>query len=148
MALLTRLMLLSRTESLLLRASAKKITVWQRYCIAPISLQSTNIAQSWSAPDPYYQAREPEASLGGFVASSVMVLWSVFIPLAALALLGLRRSVPWLVAFIAEVVVLAFQEPAEYIPSARWYQQFVGRANAGLWHNRRSQEMVRHFTSL
>ncbi len=29
---------------------------------------------------------------------------------------------------VREVVVLAFQEPAEYIPSARWYQQFAGRA--------------------
>jgi len=40
-----------------------------------------------------------QASLGGFVASSGIVLWAIFIPLAALALLGTRRSLPWLVAF-------------------------------------------------
>ncbi|QNN53451.1 adenylate/guanylate cyclase domain-containing protein [Nocardioides mesophilus] len=47
-----------------------------------------------------------QVSLGGFVASSAMVLWSIFTPLAALALLGLRRSVVWLVVFFAELVVL------------------------------------------
>ena len=31
-----------------------------------------------------------QASLGGFVASSAMILWAIFTPLAALALLGLR----------------------------------------------------------
>jgi guanylate cyclase len=40
-----------------------------------------------------------QASLGGFVASSAMILWAMFTPLAALALQGLRRSVVWLVAF-------------------------------------------------
>ena len=34
-----------------------------------------------------------QASLGGFVASSAMILWAIFTPLAALALQGLRRSV-------------------------------------------------------
>ncbi len=48
-----------------------------------------------------------QASLGGFVASSAMILWAIFTPLAALALRGLRRSVVWLVAFFAELVVLA-----------------------------------------
>ncbi len=33
-----------------------------------------------------------QASLGGFVASSAMILWAIFTPLAALALQGLRRS--------------------------------------------------------
>lgn len=60
-----------------------------------------------------------QASLGGYVASSAMVLWAIFTPLAALALLGLRRSIPWMVAYAAEVVVLAAfdarlaQSPAE-----------------------------------
>jgi guanylate cyclase len=60
-----------------------------------------------------------QASLGGFVASSGMVLWAMFTPLAALALLGLRRSVPWLVLYFAEVLVLGLvdhrlaQSPAE-----------------------------------
>ena len=40
-----------------------------------------------------------QASLGGFVASSGMILWAIFTPLVALALLGVRRSVGWLVAF-------------------------------------------------
>jgi adenylate cyclase len=33
-----------------------------------------------------------QVSLGGFVASSAMILWAIFTPLAALALQGLRRS--------------------------------------------------------
>ena len=47
-----------------------------------------------------------QVSLGGFVASSAMILWAVFTPLAALALLGIRRSVPWLVAFLVELFAL------------------------------------------
>ncbi|HET7522945.1 MAG TPA: adenylate/guanylate cyclase domain-containing protein [Acidimicrobiales bacterium] len=52
-----------------------------------------------------------QASLGGFVASSGMILWAIFTPLVALALLGVRRSVGWLVAFCVEVVVLAALDP-------------------------------------
>lgn len=52
-----------------------------------------------------------QASLGGFVASSGMVLWAIFVPLAALALLGVRRSVGWLVAFFAAVLTLALLDP-------------------------------------
>lgn len=52
-----------------------------------------------------------QASLGGFVASSAMIMWSVFTPLAALALLGLRRSVGWLLVFFVELVVLAILDP-------------------------------------
>jgi adenylate cyclase len=33
-----------------------------------------------------------QASLGGFVASSAVVLWAIFIPLAARALVGRRAS--------------------------------------------------------
>jgi adenylate cyclase len=52
-----------------------------------------------------------QASLGGFVASSGMILWAVFVPLAALTLAGVRGSIPWLLAFVAEVVVLALLDP-------------------------------------
>jgi guanylate cyclase len=52
-----------------------------------------------------------QASLGGFAASSGMILWALFTPLAALALLGLRRSVAWLLAAFAEVAVLALLDP-------------------------------------
>jgi adenylate cyclase len=52
-----------------------------------------------------------QASLGGFVASSAMILWAIFTPLAGLALQGLRRSVVWLVAFFAALVVLALLDP-------------------------------------
>ncbi|TCC30688.1 adenylate/guanylate cyclase domain-containing protein [Kribbella speibonae] len=48
-----------------------------------------------------------QVSLGGFVASSAMILWATFTPLAALALLGIRRSLPWLAAFFVELFVLA-----------------------------------------
>ena len=52
-----------------------------------------------------------QASLGGFVASSAMILWAIFTPLAALALQGLRRSIVWFVTFFTELVVLALLDP-------------------------------------
>ncbi|CAN7202429.1 hypothetical protein LJR027_000506 [Terrabacter sp. LjRoot27] len=52
-----------------------------------------------------------QASLGGFIASSGMVLWAIFVPLAALALLGVRRSVGWLAAFFVALVTLALIDP-------------------------------------
>ena len=52
-----------------------------------------------------------QASLGGFLASSGIILWAVLVPLAALAIVGLRRSVVWLVAYLAVVVVLAALDP-------------------------------------
>jgi guanylate cyclase len=52
-----------------------------------------------------------QASLGGFVASSAMILWAIFTPLVAVALQGLRRSVVWLVSFFAVLVVLALLDP-------------------------------------
>jgi guanylate cyclase len=47
-----------------------------------------------------------QASLGGFAASSAMVMWSIVTPLGAVALLGWRRAVPWLVAFAVVALVL------------------------------------------
>lgn len=52
-----------------------------------------------------------QAALGGFVASSGMILWAIFIPLAALALLGLRQSLVWLAAFFIELALLALLDP-------------------------------------
>ena len=52
-----------------------------------------------------------QATLGGFVASSGMILWAIFVPLAALALVGIRRSLWWLAAFCVEVAVLALLDP-------------------------------------
>jgi adenylate cyclase len=48
-----------------------------------------------------------QVALGGFVASSGMVLWSVMVPLAAVALLGVRRATPWLIAFGVVLIALA-----------------------------------------
>src|SRR5262245_46090231 len=48
-----------------------------------------------------------QATLGGYVASSGISLWAMVTPLAALALLGVRRSVPWLAAFCLEVLAVA-----------------------------------------
>ena len=50
--------------------------------------------------------------LGGFVASSGIVLWCVMTPLTALAMLGVRRSIPWLVGFFVVLLVLALLDPA------------------------------------
>jgi adenylate cyclase len=51
-----------------------------------------------------------QISLGGFVPSSGIVLWCTVAPLTALALVGLRRSLPWLVAFFTVVIALAILE--------------------------------------
>ncbi|TWD82821.1 guanylate cyclase [Kribbella amoyensis] len=51
-----------------------------------------------------------QISLGGFVASSGMILWAAVMPLAALALLGVRRSLPWLGALLAVLVLLALPD--------------------------------------
>jgi guanylate cyclase len=53
-----------------------------------------------------------QVSLGGFVASSGVVLWSVMAPLGAVALLGARRSVPWFAGFLGIVVMLGLADPA------------------------------------
>ena len=52
-----------------------------------------------------------QAALGGVVASSGMVLWAVFTPLAALAMLGVRRALAWLAACFLWVVLLAILDP-------------------------------------
>jgi len=52
-----------------------------------------------------------QIALGGFVASSGMVLWCVMVPLAAVALLGVRQARPWLLAFFSVLVVLALLDP-------------------------------------
>ena len=52
-----------------------------------------------------------QLSLGGFVASSGIVLWSMVTPLAALALLGTRRAIAWLVAYLAVLGMLAVLDP-------------------------------------
>ena len=48
-----------------------------------------------------------QVALGGFVASSGMMLWAVLVPLAAVALLGVRRATPWLIAFGVVLTALA-----------------------------------------
>jgi len=52
-----------------------------------------------------------QVALGGFAASSGMVLWAVMSPLAALAMLGVRRSLPWLVAFFLVLAALTALDP-------------------------------------
>jgi adenylate cyclase len=44
------------------------------------------------------------------VPASGVVLWSTIAPLTALALIGLRRALPWLAAYFVVVVVLALAE--------------------------------------
>ena len=52
-----------------------------------------------------------QITLGGFVASSGMILWAVLVPLAAVALLGVRRALPWLLAFFVVLAVLVLLNP-------------------------------------
>ena len=53
-----------------------------------------------------------QMALGGFAASSGMILWAVMTPLAALAMLGVRRSLPWLLAFFLVLAFLTVLDPA------------------------------------
>jgi adenylate cyclase len=48
-----------------------------------------------------------QVALGGFVASGGMMLWAVLMPLAAVALLDVRRATPWLIAFGVVLTALA-----------------------------------------
>jgi len=65
-----------------------------------------------------------QVTLGGFVASSGMVLWSVMVPLAAVALLGVRRAIPWLIAFLVILIALAFGD-ARFTEQAAEFTQPV-----------------------
>jgi adenylate cyclase len=44
-----------------------------------------------------------QLSLGGYVASSAVILWSLTAPLGALLFHGARQSVPWFIAFLVLV---------------------------------------------
>jgi guanylate cyclase len=52
-----------------------------------------------------------QIALGGFVASSGIVLWCGLVPLAAVALFGVRGARPWLLAFFVVLGVLALLDP-------------------------------------
>jgi guanylate cyclase len=52
-----------------------------------------------------------QATIGGFIPSSGVVLWSATTPFLALVLFGSRRSVPWFVAYCALLVVLGVTDP-------------------------------------
>jgi guanylate cyclase len=47
-----------------------------------------------------------QASLGGFAASSAMVIWALMSPLAAVAMLDVRAALKWLAAFLVVLLVL------------------------------------------
>jgi class 3 adenylate cyclase len=53
-----------------------------------------------------------QLSLGGFVPSSGVVLWSFTAPLGALLFIGLRGAVPWFAAFVGIVVLTGVVDPA------------------------------------
>jgi guanylate cyclase len=52
-----------------------------------------------------------QLTLGGFVASSGVVLWSSISPLGALMFVGTERARPWFYAFVGELVVAAILDP-------------------------------------
>jgi adenylate cyclase len=63
-----------------------------------------------------------QLSLGGFVSSSAVVLWSFTAPLGALLFSGRRSAVRWFIAFIGVVLLAALLDPlaldkAEQIPN-------------------------------
>jgi len=52
-----------------------------------------------------------QVALGGFAASSAVVMWSVVAPFAALILSGVRSAAAWLGVFGAELVIAAVLDP-------------------------------------
>jgi adenylate cyclase len=50
------------------------------------------------------------ASIGGFIPSSAVVLWSATTPFLALVLFGSRRSVPWFIAYCGLLVTLGIAD--------------------------------------
>jgi adenylate cyclase len=64
-----------------------------------------------------------QLSLGGFVASSGVILWSLTSPLGALMFSGRRQATRWLMAFLGLIAIAAVLEPA--LPDARLPRPFV-----------------------
>lgn len=60
-----------------------------------------------------------QASLGGYVQGSAVLLWGFIAPLGALVFFGVRAAIPWLAAFLLTAVVSAIFEPAvtKFAPS-------------------------------
>jgi adenylate cyclase len=52
-----------------------------------------------------------QLSLGGFVQSSAMVMWSFVAPVGALVLAGTRQGIPWFAGFVALVVLAGLLDP-------------------------------------
>ncbi|MGD9182965.1 MAG: PP2C family protein-serine/threonine phosphatase [Desulfobacterales bacterium] len=48
-------------------------------------------------------------SLGGFIASGAVVLWSILSPIGALMFAGTTRSIPWFIAYVLLMVISGFQ---------------------------------------
>ena len=84
-----------------------------------------------------------QASLGGFVASSGMVLWAVFTPLAALAMLGVRRALAWLAACFVWLVLLAILD-SRFAAAPRRAPRRLRRHLLRAQRHGRHPERVRH----
>ena len=52
-----------------------------------------------------------QLSMGGFVASGGMVMWSFMAPIGALVLAGTRHGVPWFAGFVALVILSGLLDP-------------------------------------
>jgi class 3 adenylate cyclase len=50
-------------------------------------------------------------SLGGFVASSAVMLWALISPFGALMFVGTRQAIPWFIAYIALTVLSVWIDP-------------------------------------
>lgn len=53
-----------------------------------------------------------QLALGGFVAGSAVIIWSLLAPLGALAMWGRRQAVYWFLAYIALVVAVQLIQPS------------------------------------
>src|SRR5262249_5599918 len=59
-----------------------------------------------------------QVALGGFVSGSAVILWALLAPLMAFLFHGVRRAVPWTVAFVALTVLSGGLELAGMPPPA------------------------------
>jgi diguanylate cyclase (GGDEF)-like protein len=73
-------------------------------------------------------------SLGGFANGSVVMIWAIFAPLAALFFIDLKAATRWMLAFLALLVLSAFLDPtfaAHARPMPAWLNTVYFLLNLG-----------------
>ena len=71
-----------------------------------------------------------QTSLGGFAASSAVIVWSILAPIGALMFVGTRQALPWFLAYLLLTVISGildgkFVQPAKALPPLMVVSFFV-----------------------